>query len=139
MVMFTRRRKRRRALISSLLIAFDRRLIWQKGRKAATQLTFVGCHGTSAEWTLTMLREQKHKPTGRQIAAARTLIRMTQTELAEGSNVSVPTIKRMEASNGPVVGMAKNIYAVCRTLQAAGVIFIYENGYGPGVRTRKTR
>ena len=86
-----------------------------------------------------ILREQKLKPTGRQIAAARTLISMTQTELAERSNVSVPTIKRMEASNGTVVGMAKNVYAVCRTLQAAGVIFIHENGYGPGVRMRKSR
>jgi hypothetical protein len=85
------------------------------------------------------LREQKLKPTGRQIAAARTLFSMTQTELAEGSNVSVATIKRMEASNGAVVGMAKNVDAVCRTLHAAGVIFVYENGYGPGVRMRKSR
>lgn len=77
------------------------------------------------------------KPTGRQIAAARTLIGMTQPELAKRSKVSVPTVKRMEASDGPAVGMANNVDAVSRTLQAAGVEFIAENGGGAGVRLRK--
>ena len=30
-----------------------------------------------------------------------------------------------------------NIDSVCRTLQAAGIIFIHANGYGPGVRLRR--
>lgn len=78
-----------------------------------------------------------NKPTGRQIAAARTLIGMTQPELAERSKVSVPTVKRMEGSDGPAVGMANNVDAVCRALVAAGVEFIPENGGGAGVRLRK--
>ncbi|MEI9413215.1 helix-turn-helix transcriptional regulator [Mesorhizobium sp. Ld1326N3] len=77
------------------------------------------------------------KPTGRQIAAARTLVGMTQSELAERSKVSVPTVKRMEGSEGPAVGMANNVDAVCRALETAGVEFIPENGGGAGVRLRK--
>ncbi len=77
------------------------------------------------------------KPTGRQIAAARTLIGMTQPELAERSKVSAPTVKRMEASDGPAVGMANNVEAVRRALESAGVEFIPENGGGAGVRLRK--
>ncbi|MER9443883.1 helix-turn-helix domain-containing protein [Mesorhizobium sp. M0340] len=78
------------------------------------------------------------KPTGRQIAAARALVGMTQPELADRSKVSVPTVKRMEGSAGPAVGMANNVDAVCRALEAAGVIFVDENGEGPGVRLRKS-
>jgi transcriptional regulator with XRE-family HTH domain len=77
------------------------------------------------------------KPTGRQIAAARTLVGMTQPELADRSKVSVPTVKRMEGSDGPAVGMANNVDAVCRALVTAGVEFIAENGGGAGVRLRK--
>lgn len=77
------------------------------------------------------------RPTGRQIAAGRTLIGMTQTTLATAANISVPTLKRMEAADGPVSGMVNNVEAVCRALEAAGVIFVDENGEGPGVRLRK--
>jgi transcriptional regulator with XRE-family HTH domain len=76
---------------------------------------------------------------GRQIAAARTLVGMTQAELAKLSVISVPTLKRMEASVGAAVGMANNVSAVRRALESAGVIFVAENGDGPGVRLRKQR
>ncbi|MGA2792241.1 MAG: helix-turn-helix transcriptional regulator [Roseiarcus sp.] len=75
--------------------------------------------------------------TGRQIAAARTLLGMNQPQLAERANISVPTLKRMEASEGPASGLANNVLAVRRALEAAGVIFVEENGDGPGVRLRK--
>lgn len=74
--------------------------------------------------------------TGRQIAAARTLLGMQQSELAALSSLSVPTLKRMEASNGPATGMANNVDAVRRALEAAGVEFIARNGGGPGVRLK---
>jgi len=79
------------------------------------------------------------KPTGRQIAAARALAGLTQPELAERSKVSVPTIKRMEGSDGPAVGMENNVEAVRRALEAAGVLFVDANGEGPGVRLRNAR
>lgn len=76
-------------------------------------------------------------PTGRQLAAARTLIGMSQAAVAEAARISVPTLKRMEASEGPAAGMANNVEAVRRALEAAGVQFIPENGGGAGVRLRK--
>jgi DNA-binding XRE family transcriptional regulator len=75
---------------------------------------------------------------GRQIAASRALLRMEQTDLAKAANISVPTLRRMEASEGPAVGMANNVAAVRAALEAAGVDFIPENGGGAGVRLKKT-
>lgn len=77
------------------------------------------------------------KLTGRQLAAARALSGLTQAELASKANVSVPTLKRMEGSQGVVVGMPNNIAAIRTALEAAGVEFIPENGGGAGVRLRK--
>ena len=77
------------------------------------------------------------KPTGRQLAAARTLLGLTQADVAARSNLSVPTLKRMEGSEGPIAGMQNNVEAVIRALEAAGVIFVAENGDGAGVRLRK--
>jgi transcriptional regulator with XRE-family HTH domain len=79
------------------------------------------------------------KITGRQIAAGRALARIEQAELAKASNVSVPTLRRMEASEGPVPGMPNNVAAVRAALESSGVIFVDENGEGPGVRLRKAR
>jgi len=45
----------------------------------------------------------------------------------------------MEASVGPASGLRNNVAAVCRALEAAGVIFVEENGEGPGVRLKKVR
>lgn len=77
--------------------------------------------------------------TGRQIAAARVLIGLGQAELAAAASISVPTLRRMEASAGPAAGLTNNVAAVKRALEAAGVIFVDENGEGPGVRLRKGR
>ena len=78
------------------------------------------------------------KLTGRQFAAARTLVGLTQPELAAKANISVPTLKRMEASIGRAAGMLNNVDAVRRALEIAGVIFVEENGEGAGVRLKKT-
>lgn len=74
---------------------------------------------------------------GRQIAAARALLGMGQGELAAAANVSIPTLRRMEASEGLATGMANNVAAVRRALEAAGIVFIPENGGGAGVRMSK--
>jgi len=42
----------------------------------------------------------------------------------------------MEASEGPASGMANNVAAVMHALEAAGVLFIEQNGNGPGVRLK---
>ncbi|MDL2409952.1 helix-turn-helix transcriptional regulator [Rhizobium calliandrae] len=74
--------------------------------------------------------------TGRQIAAGRVLAGLGQVELAELANVSAPTLRRMEASIGAAAGMPNNVAAVRAALEGAGVIFIDQNGSGPGVRLR---
>jgi hypothetical protein len=76
---------------------------------------------------------------GNQIKAARALIGMEQAELAEKSNVSVNTIRNMEAANSTEVRVRSDtLFRVQDALRSAGVIFIDENGDGPGVRLRKT-
>lgn len=76
---------------------------------------------------------------GRQIAAARALAGIGQAELAERARVSVPTLRRMEAAEGPAPGMANNIAAIRAALESAGVEFIAEHGGGAGVRLRSPR
>jgi len=77
---------------------------------------------------------ERYHPTGRQIAAARTLIGLSQPELSEAANISVPTLRRMEASPGEATGLANNVSAVQAALEAAGIVFIPSNGGGAGVR-----
>ncbi|MCJ7995906.1 helix-turn-helix transcriptional regulator [Rhizobium cremeum] len=76
--------------------------------------------------------------TGRQIAAARALAGIGQKELAEAANISVPTLKRMEASDGTVGGLKNNIAAVKAAIEKAGITFIADGAEsaagGPGVR-----
>ncbi|MCJ2131560.1 helix-turn-helix domain-containing protein [Methylobacterium sp. E-045] len=76
---------------------------------------------------------------GRQIAAARALTGMGQTDLASAASISVPTLKRMEASDGPAAGMANNVRAVISVLETAGIEFIPENGGGAGIRFRERK
>lgn len=71
-----------------------------------------------------------------QMRAGRALIEWSQQELADRSEVSLPTIKRMEKL-GPGRSAGDTIAAVQRALEAAGVQFIPENGGGAGVRLAK--
>jgi transcriptional regulator with XRE-family HTH domain len=75
--------------------------------------------------------------TGRQIAAGRALAGISQADLAAAARISVPTLRRMEGSERTASGFANNVEAVRRALETAGVIFVPENGHGPGVRLRK--
>lgn len=72
--------------------------------------------------------------TSAQIRAARALLNWTVRDLAEKSGVHRNTVTRAEADErGP--GYA--VLVIVQTLEAAGVIFVPENGQGPGVRLRK--
>lgn len=72
-----------------------------------------------------------------QIKAARALLGWSQADHAEKSGVSLPTIKRLEAAGGTLGGLATTAEKLVGALESAGVIFIEENGEGPGVRLRK--
>ena len=73
----------------------------------------------------------------RQIKAARALMAWSQEQLAEAADVSLPTIKRLEANDGPIGGRSETGAKIQVALERGGVEFINENGGGPGVRLRK--
>jgi hypothetical protein len=75
--------------------------------------------------------------TSAQIRAARALLRWSAEDLATRSLLSVATIRRAELAEEHTSMTAANDLAVRRALEAAGVVFIDENGGGPGVRLRK--
>ena len=72
----------------------------------------------------------------RQVKAARALLAWSQEQLATEADVSIPTIKRLEAQDGPLGGRRETGSKIRAALEAAGVEFIEENGGGPGVRLR---
>ncbi|NLS18714.1 helix-turn-helix transcriptional regulator [Rhizobium sp. P40RR-XXII] len=76
---------------------------------------------------------------GRQISAARALIGMSQAALALAANISVPTLKRLEESEGKATGMQNDVAAIRTILETAGVTFLEAGGVasGPGVSLRK--
>lgn len=73
----------------------------------------------------------------RQVKAARALLAWSQEELAKAAKVSVPTVKRLEAHDGPLGGRVETVEKIRTALEAAGIEFIDENGGGAGVRLRK--
>jgi transcriptional regulator with XRE-family HTH domain len=76
--------------------------------------------------------------TATQMRAARALLGIDQRQLAELSDVSLPTIQRMEGSDGTVRGVVETLTKVIEAFDAAGVELIGENtrsiGDGRGVR-----
>ena len=74
--------------------------------------------------------------TSAQIRAARALLNWTVRDLAERAGVHRNTITRAETdATGPGHATA----AIRAALEGAGVIFVDENGEGPGVRLRKVK
>jgi len=80
--------------------------------------------------------------TAAQLRAARALLGIDQRTLAEMANVSLPTIQRMEASEGNVRGVVDTLTKVLEALDAAGLELIAENapssGSGRGVRLKES-
>ncbi len=79
--------------------------------------------------------------TSAQMRAARALLGVDQRELAKMAGLSLPTIQRMEASDGQVRGIVNTLMKVVDALEQAGVELIPENspsvGIGRGVRLRE--
>ncbi|MGC8469969.1 MAG: helix-turn-helix domain-containing protein [Acetobacteraceae bacterium] len=76
-----------------------------------------------------------------QLKAARALLGIDQKELAELSGLSVPTIQRMEGSDGVIRGNVDSLMKLLEALDRAGVILIRpgdESGAsgGRGVRLK---
>ncbi len=79
-----------------------------------------------------------HNVTSRQLKAALALLGWKVSDLAEASGLSEPTIWRLETTDGVLAGRATTIEKLIGALEGAGVIFLEQNGEGPGVRLRKT-
>lgn len=76
------------------------------------------------------------KITSAQVRAGRALLGLTAAQLAETAQVGVATIRRFESQDA-YAPTAANLSAIRTALEAAGVIFIDQNGEGPGVRLKK--
>jgi transcriptional regulator with XRE-family HTH domain len=72
--------------------------------------------------------------TSEQVRAARALLRWEQKDLAEASDVSLPTVKRLEQKPGPLAAHGNTIADLKAALEKAGIQFIPQNGGGAGVR-----
>ncbi len=73
--------------------------------------------------------------TKEQSRAARALLDWGQLQLASAANLGESTVRDFE--KGRRVPSTNNLAAIRAALEAAGVIFVDENGEGPGVRLRK--
>jgi transcriptional regulator with XRE-family HTH domain len=62
--------------------------------------------------------------TAAQMRAARALLGLDQKQLAELSGVSLPTIQRMEASEGNVRGVIDTLTKVVEAFERAGIELI---------------
>ena len=78
--------------------------------------------------------------TSRQLRAARALAGLDQRALARASRLSLPTIQRMEASDGVVRGNVESLMKLIAALERAGIELINEgatsSGGGRGVRLK---
>jgi transcriptional regulator with XRE-family HTH domain len=78
--------------------------------------------------------------TAAQLRAARSLLGIDQRELAKRSSLSLPTIQRMEASDGVIRGNVDSLMKLVDALSASGIELIGEGAVssagGRGVRLK---
>jgi transcriptional regulator with XRE-family HTH domain len=78
--------------------------------------------------------------TAAQMRAARALLGIDQRELAQRSGLSLPTIQRMEASDGVIRGNVESLMKLVEALAANGIELIGEGATssrgGRGVRLK---
>lgn len=79
--------------------------------------------------------------TAAQMRAGRALLGIDQQALADLAGVSLPTVQRMEASQGNVRGVVDTLMKIVAAFDGAGVELIGENaaseGRGRGVRFKQ--
>ena len=107
--------------------------------RSALEPAAMACYGpkTDAQYCIA---DGSDVITAAQIRAARALLGMDQRALAEAAGLSVPTIQRMEASEGVVRGHVDSLMKLVTALNLAGVELISEGtasqGAGRGVRLK---
>jgi hypothetical protein len=84
-------------------------------------------------------RVSSQNVSNRQIKAARALVGWSQEHLTAASGVSLPTVKRLESTDGLLGGRPATRDRLIAALASAGIVFIDEDDLGPGVRLRARR
>ncbi len=79
--------------------------------------------------------------TAGQLRATRAILGIDQRQLAEAAGLSLPTIQRMEASDGVIRGNVNSLMKLIAALDALGIELISDNamsqGGGRGVRLKR--
>jgi transcriptional regulator with XRE-family HTH domain len=79
--------------------------------------------------------------TAAQLKAARALLGLDQRRLADLAELSLPTIQRMEASDGVIRGTVDSLTKLIGALDAAGIELIGEGAASPdggrGIRLKR--
>ena len=79
--------------------------------------------------------------TAGQLRASRALVGIDQRQLAEAAGLSLPTIQRMEASDGVIRGNVNSLMKLMAALDALGVELISDHaidqGGGRGIRFKR--
>jgi len=79
--------------------------------------------------------------TSGQLRATRALLDIDQRKLAELAGLSLPTIQRMEASEGVIRGNVDSLMKLVAALDALGIDLISDNaishGGGRGIRLKR--
>lgn len=79
--------------------------------------------------------------TAGQLRASRALIGIDQRQLADAAGLSLPTIQRMEASDGVIRGNVDSLMKLVAALDALGIELIGDNaashGGGRGIRLKR--
>jgi transcriptional regulator with XRE-family HTH domain len=72
-----------------------------------------------------------------QIRAARALLGLSQSKLADLADIGIATVKRIELAN-EISGSARTVWKLQTALEKAGVEFIAADDHkGPGVRLKR--
>lgn len=79
--------------------------------------------------------------TAGQLRASRALLGIDQRQLAEAAGLSLPTIQRMEASDGVIRGNVDSLMKLVAALDALGIELIGDNATshsgGRGIRFKR--
>jgi transcriptional regulator with XRE-family HTH domain len=79
--------------------------------------------------------------TAGQLRASRAILGIDQRKLAEAAGLSLPTIQRMEASDGVIRGNVDSLMKLVNALDALGIDLISDNAAsqigGRGVRLKR--
>jgi transcriptional regulator with XRE-family HTH domain len=79
--------------------------------------------------------------TAGQLRASRAILGLDQRALAEAAGLSLPTIQRMEASNGVIRGNVDSLMKLVNALDTLGIELISDNTVSPsggrGVRLKR--